>query len=299
MDLEYFEFADEWEWQDLNFLSTVRPLIPYPSYCVSRRCGWCRFMIKPGEVITARSSGGTESTSFASGDAFNDNKLFATFERCKSDHDSCASIGYHAECSAIASSFGLDKNGFLDVARYSYDPSVKEDERRREWIIRRLHHLMSREFAILPTEILFMVDQYLVLHYAIASLSHVSRPGRCTIEPLGDVWAKHFNLDGVEYIASLSNSPQLGSRLLWKAPDEQEYNVLYISEDHLGIIQIVIDPAEISTEEQCSSRWWRTLPTTNTTLSFSDDVSLAMNSGISLFLLRNRVSSYEVLQRPH
>ncbi|KAF5000899.1 hypothetical protein FGRMN_1508 [Fusarium graminum] len=271
MDLEYFEFADEWEWQDLNFLNAVPPLVPYPSYCVSRRCGWCRFMIKPGEIITTRSSGGTESTSFVFGDAFNDNKSSATFDRCKSNHASCASIGYHVECSTIASCFGLDKNDFLDVARYSYDPSVQEDERRRDWIVNRLHQLMSREFGILPTEILFMVNQYLVLHYAIASLSHVSRPGRCTIGPLGDVWAKHFNLDGVEYTASLSNSPQLGSRLLWKALDEKEGNVLYISEDHLGIRQIVNDPSEISTEEQYESRWWRTLLITNTTLSFSDD----------------------------
>ncbi|KAF5674883.1 hypothetical protein FHETE_2634 [Fusarium heterosporum] len=257
MDLEYFEFADEWEWQDLNFLNALPPLVPYPSYCVSRRCGWCRFMIEPGEIITARSSGGTESTSFAFGDAFNDDKLSATFDRCKSNHDSCASIGYHVECSTIASSFGLDKNDFLNVARYSYDPSIQEDERRRDWIVNRLHQLMRREFGVLPTEILFMVNQYLVLHYAIASLSHVSRPGRCTLEPMGDVWAKHFNLDGIEYIVSLSNSPQLGSRLLWKALNEKEDNALYISEDHLGIRQIVNDPSEISTEEQYEARWWR------------------------------------------
>lgn len=53
MDLEQFEFAEEWEWQDLNYINAIPPLIPYPSYCVSRRCGWCRFMIQPGEVITA------------------------------------------------------------------------------------------------------------------------------------------------------------------------------------------------------------------------------------------------------
>ncbi|KAF4455325.1 hypothetical protein F53441_2340 [Fusarium austroafricanum] len=271
MDLEWMEFAEGWEWHALNYINPIPPIIPYPSYCVSRRCGWCRFLIKPGELITARASGGTESTAFASCDSFNDNNWYATFRRCTSDHDSCATNGYHVECSEIASKFGLGKKAFVQVAKYSYEPSVQEDERRREWISNHLHQLMSDKFANIPPEILLMVNKYLFLYYTIASLSHVSQPDQCTIEPLRDVWATHFNLDGVEYIASLSNSPQPGSRLLWKAVEEQEESFLYISEDHLGIRQITNNPTGVSIEKQDNSGWWRTLPITSKTLSFSDD----------------------------
>ncbi|KAH7236298.1 hypothetical protein BKA59DRAFT_549043 [Fusarium tricinctum] len=271
MDLEQFEFAEEWEWQDLNYINAIPPLIPYPSYCVSRRCGWCRFMIQPGEVITARSFGGTESSAFALGDAFSDSKLLATFGRCKSNHRSCASIGYHVECSTVASSYGLKKNDFSELVRYLYDPPIKEDKRRREWITNHLQQVLSREFAILPNEILFMVNKYLVRHYAIASLLCASLPGSCTIEPLKSVWADYFCLDGVEYIANLSNSPKPGSRLLWDAPSKREKNFLYISEDHLGVRQVINDSIDLSHEEQNNSGWWLTLPITSPEVIFYGD----------------------------
>ncbi|KAF5581500.1 hypothetical protein FPCIR_10152 [Fusarium pseudocircinatum] len=270
MDLEWMEFAEGWEWHALNYVNPLPPMIPYPSYCVSRRCGWCRFTIKPGDLITASASGGTETVAFESCDSFNDEKLHATFRRCTSDHESCATIGYHVECSEIASSFGLDKRTFVQVARYSYEPSVQEDERRREWILNHLHQIMSKKFTNLPPEILLMANKHLVLHHAIASLSHVSRSRQCTIEPLKDVWATHLDLDGIEYIASLSNTPKPGSRLLWREAKEQEESYLFISEDHLGIRQIVNDPGAV-TSKQGNSGWWRTLPITSKFLSFSDD----------------------------
>lgn len=217
-------------------------------------------------------SGGTETVAFESCDSFNDEKLHATFRRCTSDHESCATIGYHVECSEIASSFGLDKRAFVPVARYSYEPSVQEDERRREWILNHLHQIMSEKFTSLPPEILLMICKHLVLHYAIASLSHVSRSIQCTIEPLKDVWATHFDLDGIEYIASLSNMPKPGSSQLWREVEGQQENYIFISEDHLGIRQIVNDPGAVASV-QGSSGWWRTLPITSKVLSFSDDVS--------------------------
>ncbi|KAF5602630.1 uncharacterized protein FSUBG_7681 [Fusarium subglutinans] len=270
MDLEWMEFAEGWEWHALNYVNPLPPMMPYPSYCVSRRCGWCRFSIKPGDLITARASGGTETVAFESCDSFNDEKLHATFRRCISDHESCATIGYHVGCSEIASSFGLDKRAFVQVARYSYEPSVREDERRREWILNNLHRIMSQKFTNLPPEILLMMNKHLVLHYAIASLSHVSRSIQYTVEPLKDVWATHVNLDGIEYISSLSNTPKPGSRLLWREFKGQEENFLFISEDHLGIRQVVNNPGAV-TSVQGSSGWWRTLPITSKFLSFSDD----------------------------
>ncbi|KAF5620912.1 hypothetical protein F52700_11070 [Fusarium sp. NRRL 52700] len=270
MDLEWMEFAEGWEWHALNYVNPLPPMLPYPSYCVSRRCGWCRFSIKPGDLITARASGGTETVAFESCDSFNDEKLHATFRRCTSDHESCATIAYHVECSKIASSFGLDKRAFVQVARNSYEPSVQEDERRREWILNHLHQIMSEKFTNLPPEILMMMSKHLVLHYAIASLSHASRSSQYTIEPLKDVWATHFDLDGIEYIASLSNTPKPGSRLLWREVEDQEEKYLFISEDHLGIRQMVNDPGA-ATSAQGSSGWWRTLQITSKILSFSDD----------------------------
>ncbi|KAF5702997.1 hypothetical protein FMUND_13218 [Fusarium mundagurra] len=287
MDLEWMEFAEGWEWHALHYVNPLPPMMPYPSYCVSRRCGWCRFTIEPGDLITASqfhipstlrnttnsmkgASGGTETVAFESCDSFNDEKLHATFRRCTSDHESCATTGYHVECSEIASAFGLDKRAFVQVARYSYEPPVQEDERRREWILNHLHQIMSQKFTNLPPEILLMVSKHLVLHYAIASLSHASRSRQCTIEPLKDVWATHLDLDGIEYIGSLSNTQKPGSRLLWSQVEDQEENYLFISEDHLGIRQIVNASGAV-TSNQGSSDWWRTLPITNKFLSFSAD----------------------------
>lgn len=242
----------------------------------------------------AGSSAGTESSAFAFGDSFDDTKLFATFKRCESDHNTCATTGYHVECSTIASSLGLRKNAFLDVARYSYEPPAKEDGLRQEWILNHLNQLMSNKFTKLPTEILFMINKHLILHYAIASLSGLRRPSRCTIEPLKDVWATHFSLNGVEYIASLSNAPRPGGRLLWKATESHEDQYLYFSEDHLGIRQIVDDPAVVSTKESRPG-WWRTLPIMGPNITCFDDVSFPF-IGSLLFSHEVRVSNYGVLQ---
>lgn len=125
-----------------------------------------------------------------------------------------------------------------------------------------------------------MVNKYLVRPYAIASLPRASLPSACTIEPLKSVWADYFCIDGVEYITRLSNTPKPGSRLLWDAPSKREKNFLYISEDHVGVRQVINDSIDLPHEDQNNSEWWRTLPITSPEVIFYGDVSPLIPFGL-------------------
>ncbi|KAF9782571.1 hypothetical protein IL306_010797 [Fusarium sp. DS 682] len=65
--------------------------------------------------------------------------------------------------------------------------------------------------------------------------------------------------------------PEPGSRLLWRESEAQDENFLFISEDYLGIRQIVNDAGAVSIEKQSNSGWWCTLPIESKVLYFTDD----------------------------
>ncbi|KAF4973787.1 hypothetical protein FZEAL_9234 [Fusarium zealandicum] len=184
--------------------------------------------------------------------------------------------GCHVKCVSIALSHGLTPAQYIPVTQYSYESFVPDDDRYRHLILHRMREALNENLGWLPAEIWSMVTQHLICDYAIAEISAIRPKTTFTIDVSGDVWATHVSIDCVDYISSLSNSPRAGSKLVWGATDSAAGHVVYISEDHLGIRQIIDNLADAPEKQQSlGPPWWRTVSVDDQKLAFiSDGVKL-------------------------
>ena len=138
-----------------------------------------------------------------------------------------------------------------------FKPSAAYNRRRCTWMRDKLASCLQLRFPAIPLELWLMVAGYLVPEYAIACLaSAVPRRGgdgrdrrRSLLDRNRDIWARYVHLDGVRYVASLSNSPQHGhtTRLHTAAQTERDGGIahqdgpvvgLHMVEGHLGIMDV-------------------------------------------------------------
>ncbi|KAK8043777.1 hypothetical protein PG994_012615 [Apiospora phragmitis] len=133
--------------------------------------------------------------------------------------------GCHAACYQFAT---------LMVTERSFQSSRSYNERRYKWMRDKLASRIQELFSGLPAEVCYMISDYLIPAYAVPGLvslftidakeAALARPlfqngpyRECTfvrrslrlarIYRRADVWARHVHIDGVRYVASLSNKP--------------------------------------------------------------------------------------------
>ncbi|KAF4978339.1 hypothetical protein FZEAL_5261 [Fusarium zealandicum] len=252
--------------------------------CVEiKQCGLCRFSISQQlkTKIVAITPDGRHSTPFQlkwrpSAPDHRDRELKVSFKACAyrfCGHSSGKATACHAECAEIASRFELTLANFLPVTHCSYQPLALESTRRRKSIELLLQQALGKKFGRLSTELWSMVtaDEDLVRCYAIAEIPVNRQQTVYTINPSAAVWSTYVSIDGIEYVSSLSNRPSAGGRLVWDDSPLSDH-ILYMSEDCLGIRQIIKDPkAAHPTDNLGYSAWWRTFPATSELLSFKTD----------------------------
>ncbi|KAM0417216.1 hypothetical protein ACHAPT_012793 [Fusarium lateritium] len=167
----------------------------------------------------------------------------------------------HTGCAALAERLGLTPAEYLPVTDYSYEPSKSDERRRRELVRFRLQQALKRNLGKLPTEVWDFVAKDLVHEYATLAISIIEPTTVFTINPSEAVWARYIDIDGVEYLKTVSHERHAGARLLWDKPNCPTGHVLYVAEDHLGIRQITNSPELTKpAESKAYSTWWRTVP---------------------------------------
>ncbi|KAK8036420.1 hypothetical protein PG991_001557 [Apiospora marii] len=143
----------------------------------------------------------------------------------------------------------------------AFHPSAAYSRRRFAWLRERLACCIRVRYPVLPMELCLMVAGELVPEYAIASLAALSVPrsrldgrddgndGWRLLDRGDDVWARYVHLDGVRYVASLSNSYGRGhtTRLYPAGKDLEDGSRVKdrarpagvnIVENHLGIMDV-------------------------------------------------------------
>ncbi|KAK8054955.1 hypothetical protein PG993_000182 [Apiospora rasikravindrae] len=182
-------------------------------------------------------------------------------------------------CHAACYDFAVPK--FLDVTQSLLFFRVTERNdlpisrwygaRRFAWMREQLAVCVQRRYPVLPLELCLMISGDLVPEYAIAGLvglwPHVdaqqaererqgnvgvapgkrANRGRARIDRTADVWARYVHIDGVRYVASLSNENNDDSS---SAAPQQRVHVakvheagesaagISLLEDHLGITEL-------------------------------------------------------------
>ncbi|KAJ4312148.1 hypothetical protein N0V84_010084 [Fusarium piperis] len=190
-------------------------------------------------------------------------ELNTAFKSCFGEtctHHNEKGLACHAECASLVERLGLTPAEYLPALAYSYEPPKWDERRRRELVRFRLQQALKRNLGRLPTEAWDYVAQDLVCEFATVAIPPVEPKAVFTIDPLEAVWAKYVEIDGVEYVKSLSNEQNPGGRLLWDKPKSPTGHVLYIAEDHLGINEITNSPKVAQpAQSRTVSTWWRTV----------------------------------------
>jgi len=134
---------------------------------------------------------------------------------------------------------------------FSFEPLLKSKTRRQTRICSTLQKglVNSQETTRLPAEVWFEIAELLTREYAIATARKAwltRRSFDCCIDTSANVWARFVSIDGVHYVANLTNTPVPGRgyNQIFHADKPPPTDILYILEDHLGIRQIWFACAE-------------------------------------------------------
>ena len=278
-----------------------------PRVCIRYRCGLCQFSLLTGDEIVAGScvrektcpspptpplreltslaqvldTDGKQSVSSRFCypddrlDCYLDVTLHVEFQLCGSrycrHHQS--SVGIHAKCLAVLP-FPLTPE-FRQAARFSFEPSASDEQRRHDALQDILaHRLRNVLYPNLPEELCHMIAGYLVCEAATSAAVHLWLQHRsldCVVKTSQDIWARYANVCGVRYLAMLSNESHdpLDIQIF---DARQQFNTAYLLEDHVGIRQVIFAmDGELGIPSSGDS-WWRTVSTPKV-LSMISDVS--------------------------
>ncbi|KAF4449592.1 hypothetical protein F53441_7159 [Fusarium austroafricanum] len=204
-----------------------------------------------------------------------DKSLNMSFRNCVypyCTHNRGLAIAFHAECASIADRFGTPLYEYRSITEQSYRHVSLDHTRRRDLVRNLIEDSLRRAYGKLSPELWRIVsdDDELIKLYTIAQISLHHRKTEWSIDPSVLISGTCINVDGVEYVDSLSNSPNAGSRQAWEATSSAADKALYISSDHLGIRQVITDPDGAKLDEVYPV-YWQTISKDNKTLTFSSD----------------------------
>lgn len=164
----------------------------------------------------------------------------------------------------------------LNATVSSYQPLEIDRERRRKHMVGLITAKIQAKYRKLPTEVWRMVAEHLVPFYAIAALLSLSEiESCCEIDASAKAWATYVNIDGIQYVQTISNTPIPKGEVVWDTVTPGMRDVLYLVEDHLGIRQVTTAPgAPQFPSERVKSTWWRSVPLEQRQANLCTDVSL-------------------------
>ncbi|KFA49717.1 hypothetical protein S40293_01402 [Stachybotrys chartarum IBT 40293] len=179
------------------------------------------------------------------------------------------------DTSSANASDGSPISRMWSATNYWYEPPHSEETRRRDATVESIRRGLAVNVdpcGKLPWEILTMIANYLVPEFAITELLTTPRSNDSRFTVSKDVWATYVNIDGTEYVSSLSNLRSDKARLVLQAGSTCLDNAIYILEDHLGIrrVEISSSPPKLA-DPSDRSMWWRSLPIQEDELVFASD----------------------------
>lgn len=192
-----------------------------------------------------------------------------------------SATGCHLECARfVASSSNISSAAIIKATSYQYEPLLAHDNRRGRWLRSRWGSIISSTLS-LPLELGDQVAQHCLREFAIVyqiiSLD-TSRSSDSLISNTTDIWVRYTVFEGVKYVASLTTHRPKGDvhAILLSTPELP--STLCITEDHLGIRDILFaSSSDLGASRAQSDIWWRTPQSmsTKSQLQSRTDVSLA------------------------
>jgi hypothetical protein len=215
---------------------------------------------------------GLSYLTFDPDESYEDSVLHIKFHLCGSGcrRGDFSAPFFHRRCFDFARPLQLVTSNFLAATEYSFQPSLYEGRRRldriRNLLPARLSKVLPRK---LPREILAMVAKLLESECAIVTAQQQTLGDEESgillpdfiIDLTRNVYAQYYELDGVCYVKTLSNSrPETGKdqRLLFDAQQGGRVHKVLVAEDHLGIRSVRFASCNaVSDTHPVPRAWWK------------------------------------------
>ncbi|KAK7422273.1 hypothetical protein QQZ08_009579 [Neonectria magnoliae] len=186
------------------------------------------------------------------------------------------SFGCHAECLAFSTLSQTPIASLFPVTEYSYEPPISEEHRRWKHILHVVSCSLYKEYGkTLPVEVCQMIAADLVPEYTVMTLPVIRGDATCTVDVSKDVWVTYVEIQGINYVNTMSNRPSPGAQLVWNATPIPLDGFFYVLEDHLGIRRVTSGVGTPLCGERDKSTRWRTIPFwSKQDVQFRSDASL-------------------------
>ncbi|KAL2671515.1 hypothetical protein Neosp_014105 [[Neocosmospora] mangrovei] len=182
---------------------------------------------------------------------------------------------YHVECRKYAS--WPEDQYLLRATEYTYEPTMREDQRRVNRTRLLLGRRLQQVYEKLPAEVCYMIAGELVREVAAMATDQLwkSRPQElenCDIYNRIDmnVRARYIYIDGIRYVESLSSSPYAEGELVVDPATSSTIDAIHVLEDHIGVRQVLFSSTEHSQKLEAllstpvKDAWWRSIPFSTT-----------------------------------
>ena len=158
--------------------------------------------------------------------------------------DSCTHFdgqarGYHVNCLEFATA---PSGAFLFATEYLFEPTPSEEQSRFD----RIQYLLANRLEVmctkLPLELRLIIAKDLVRECANITTQELwcTRPSSdAKIDILLGVWAHYVYIDGIRYVARLTNKEEVNCTKILDASKASKVRFMYVLQNHLGIRQVV------------------------------------------------------------
>ncbi|KAL6879171.1 hypothetical protein J3F83DRAFT_725345 [Trichoderma novae-zelandiae] len=172
---------------------------------------------------------------------------------------------YHAGCLDMADPEDeVQLLRFVEAMKYRRQPTLLQKEVRRQQLMGRLSTELLTHFALqgthLPLELWHKIAEHMLPHYAAANARSLwKRPKPTPVHLAKDIWCEYVELEGIRYVARLSNTPFVGWELIYR-PSGETIQYIFTGENHLGVMRVLFSTgSNVPQVDEAPGIWWRTV----------------------------------------
>ncbi|KAK1843036.1 hypothetical protein CCHR01_14341 [Colletotrichum chrysophilum] len=237
--------------------------------CISQRCGLCGFKLQTNDRIVAITDDGQQSGELLNNLSMHDD-FGAAFEQCLGacPHLGGRAKGCHTSC---ANYVPITLRALLlKVLAYQYEPSPPELSRRMRWLRLQVTSLLRHAKPHLPQEICSQIADYSLqdtaLHqYAVMqtrTLPTDRKNDSSRVRASAEIWAHFVDFEGVQYIASLSNTrDDYHAESVFRPIATQTVDCVYVAQNYLGVMRVLFcSSTQPPALDRHQGLWWKIIP---------------------------------------
>ncbi|EFQ36785.1 uncharacterized protein GLRG_11932, partial [Colletotrichum graminicola M1.001] len=246
------------------------------TFCITQRCGLCRFRLHDGERIVAGESSHplviapliptkVEDAGQISDDmVYEDNAVDqrgSSYMKCLGDcsHWEGRTTGCHVECANQVSPWPVSEA--VKVLAFNYTPTPSECDIREAWLRQTFVAFLNGTFRRLPPELCSKIAANLCIRtYAVACAKALRavRGGEFSLCLSSKIWGRFTEFEGSSYLSSLSNNGDDYHNHLIFEPDPTSAlgRFVYLAEDYFGVRKMFFSYPTPDVEE-LRGLWWR------------------------------------------